>query len=154
MLRISGILLFLVFNSNLLAQEYSGNGEDLNIILSNIKGFSKAYVASDFNKLTSYYSTDAKIFPPGTEIIKGKADILKRWILPKGVDVVYHNIIPKEIKVLEDTAYDYGIYEGSSKDNDGNTSSWRGKYVIVWKKVDNDWKIYLDIWNRITDNNN
>lgn len=151
MLRVKGIALFLFFSFHLFAQEYSGNGEDITIILSNTKEFSKAYVDGDFEKLTSFYSNDAKILPPGTGIIEGKEAILKQWILPKGVNVVYHNVIPREIKVLEDTAYDFGIYEGSSIGKDGNRSLWRGKYVIIWKKTGNDWKIYLDIWNRIKD---
>jgi len=31
-------------------------------------------------------------------------------------------------------------------------SSWKGKYVIVWKKVDSKWKMHLDIWNSVKQN--
>jgi ketosteroid isomerase-like protein len=31
--------------------------------------------------------------------------------------------------------------------SDGSESAWQGKNVMIWKKVDEEWKMYLDIWN-------
>jgi ketosteroid isomerase-like protein len=151
--RFLGILFFIILTIPLRAQEFSGNGNDISIILTNIKAFSKAYMDADYDTMMSLYAENAKIFPPGTSIISEIDNIRQRWILPKGVKVVYHNVIPKEITVLEDTAYDYGVYEGSSTDKDNNITEWKGKYVIVWKKINNEWRIYLDIWNRIQEQN-
>jgi ketosteroid isomerase-like protein len=50
---------------------------------------------------------------------------------------------------VNDFAYDYGYYSGSSAKTGEESSKFQGKYVIIWKKENNDWKIYLDIWNRI-----
>ena len=61
----------------------------------------------------------------------------------------FHKITPKEIKVVGNEAYDYGYYEGTTLRANGSESNWKGKYVIIWKKVAGEWKIYLDIWNRI-----
>jgi len=54
-----------------------------------------------------------------------------------------------EITIIKKTAYDYGYYEGETIMKDGSSSKWKGKYMIIWKKVGKDWKIYLDIWNSI-----
>ena len=135
------------------AQEYSGKGEDINQILKNIKEFSRAYVGANYDTLTAFYSVDAKIFPAGVDIIKGHDAIKKRWLLPKGTKILSHKIVPREIKIIEDYAYEYGYYQGSTSSKEGQSSNWKGKYVIVWKKVNNDWKIYLDIWNKIDDKN-
>ena len=143
------IFFLLLLASNIYAQEYSGNGADVMNILKVAKEFSKAYVDSDYDTLVSIYSDDAKILPPGTNIISSKNLIKEKWVLPKGVKVIYHEVIPKEITVIGDIAYDYGIYEGSSLNENNKRSMWKGKYVIIWKKVDDSWKIYLDIWNRI-----
>ena len=97
------------------------------------------------------YCADAKIFPAGDDIIIGQTAIKKKWTLPKGAKVLSHKVTPKEIKIIENYAYDYGYYEGSSINKDNVTSNWKGKYVIIWKKEDNNWKIYLDIWNRINE---
>jgi len=147
-LKIKSSLALLFLSISLFAQEYSGKGEDINIILENIKNFSKAYMAADYDKLATFYSEDGKIFPPGADIIVGREAIKKRWILPKGVKVLAHKVTPEEIKIIDDYAYDYGYYEGSSNNKKGN-NPFKGKYMIVWKKMGADWKIYLDIWNRL-----
>ncbi len=148
-LKIKSTLLLLFLSISFYAQEYSGKGEDINNILENIENFSNAYVNAEYDKLTSFYSEDGKIFPAGTDIIVGHKAIKKRWTLPKGMKIVSHKVTPKEIKIIGDYAYDYGYYEGTSTNKKGISSPWKGKYVIVWKKMNNDWKIYLDIWNRI-----
>ena len=148
-LKIKGTLLVLLLSLNIFAQEYSGKGEDINKILTTIDAFSKAYVSADYDKLTTFYSTDGKIFPSGADIIVGHKAIKKRWILPKGSKILYHKITPEEIKIIDDYAYDYGYYKGVSTSKKGVTNTFKGKYVIIWRKDGNDWKIYLDIWNRI-----
>lgn len=147
--KIKSTLLLLLFVSTFYAQEYSGKGEDINTILENVKGFSAAYMDADYDKLTNYYTADAKIFPNGADIIIGHEAIKKRWTLPKGVKILSHTVYPQEINVIDDNAYDYGYYAVTSSNEKGEVSSSRGKYVIVWKQVDNDWKIYLDIWNGV-----
>jgi len=150
-LKMMSTLLVFFLSLNILAQEYSGKGEDISKILSNIDNFSKAYVNAKYDELTSLYSTDGKIFPAGADIIVGHEAIKKRWILPKGSKMLSHKVTPEEIKVIDDFAYDYGYFQGSSSNKKGTVFNFKGKYVIVWKKTDNDWKIYLDIWNRIDD---
>jgi len=149
--KFKSTLLLLFLNLSLYAQEYAGKGADINIILNNIDEFSNSYINADYETLTAFYSEDAKIFPDGSDIIIGHDAIMDRWKLPKGSKILSHKITPREIKIINDYAYDYGYYEGSSSNKDGETSFWKGKYVIVWKKIDYNWKIYLDIWNRINE---
>lgn len=117
-----------------------------------INNFSKSVMSSDYKGIANAYTEDGKILPPGTEIITGKEAIKKRWTLPEGVQTSYHKITPVEIVILDKTAYDHGYYEGTTKRKDGSEVSWKGKYVIVWKKIDDEWKMYLDIWNPIRTN--
>jgi len=154
LVRLVLALILFIVSLTISAQEYSGNGQDINKILATVKSFSEAYINADYDVLTNMYSTDGKIFPAGTDIIEGHEAIKKRWTLPKGAKIVSHKITPKEIKIIDDYAYDYGYYEGSSSNKKGIVTPFKGKYVIVWKKVDDNWKIYLDIWNRISDKKN
>ena len=119
------------------------------IIKQNSISFSKAYVEGDIDRLTNLYTEDGKIFPNNSDIISGREAIRKRWTLPEGVQILEHTVTPSEINIINNYAYDYGYYEGKSRGKDSKEESWKGKYVIVWKKIDNDWKIYLDIWNRL-----
>ncbi|MFS4469697.1 YybH family protein [Maribacter sp. 2210JD10-5] len=140
-------MLLFVYNVNF-AQEYIGSKNDINQIIENTKHFSEYVMASDYEMIAASYTEDAKIFPNNTKILEGE-DIIKYWTLPEGVNTAYHKISQSEITVVENTAYDYGYYEGKTKHKDGRTSSWKGKYVIVWKKVNDQWKMYLDIWNGV-----
>ena len=145
------VLAILLVNNLLFAQTYIGKQKDLDIILENTKAFSAYYVGADYEKLSQCYTDDGKIFPSGEDILEGHGKIADRFRVPEGVKILKHKVTPQEIRILKKYAYDYGYYEGETQRQDGTVSSWKGKYVIVWKKEKKDWKIYLDIWNRIND---
>lgn len=114
--------------------------------------FSKYLMAGEREKVVAMYTEDAKIFPNDRGILEGE-ELANYWN-PKNAksswSTTYHKVTPVEIKVLGDEAYDFGYYEGTSSNGD-QASDWRGKYVIIWRKEGGQWKIYLDIWNRIKD---
>ncbi|MFP4847267.1 YybH family protein [Winogradskyella sp. PE311] len=123
------------------------NKSDFDIINKNIKAFSQAYINSDANALANMYTEDGKIFPNNRMIMSGKPNIKSYWIIPDGVKILHHKVTPSEIHIENNIAYDYGYYEGKTLTKDKKELSWQGKYIIVWKKINGDWKIYLDIWN-------
>ncbi|MGK0364555.1 MAG: ketosteroid isomerase-like protein [Saprospiraceae bacterium] len=135
----------LSINAN--SQTYTGKQKDIQQILKNIDAFSQAYMNGEAETMANAYTSDGKIFPGRADIIGGTKDLKSFWTLSEGVKVLYHKIRPVEINIVKRTAYDFGYYEGKTQRADGSTSSFKGKYVIVWKKVEKDWKIYLDIWN-------
>lgn len=145
------LLTFLLISISLNAssQNYSGKKKHINKILKNISTFSEHVVNGEFQKIAECYTSDGKIFPNNLEIIEGREKIQKYWTLPPGRKTIAHKVTPSEIKIIGKEAYDYGIYEGITQLESGEEISWKGKYVIVWKKVGKDWKIYLDIWNSI-----
>ena len=147
--RYTIIVLLVMFGLPLSAQNVDRNNGEIIKILKNTAEFSAAIMASDYQAIGNAYTLDAKIFPNGSDIIEGREAIIKYWVLPEGRSTKYHKVTPEEIKITGDEAYDYGYYEGTTLLADGKESSWRGKYVIIWRKVDGDWKIYLDIWNSI-----
>jgi len=135
------IVLTLTTFGQIQSQNLNGNTEDIQTILKNTEAFSKYVMASDYEKIAASYTNN-------TKILKGE-DIINYWTLPEGISTPFHKITQSEITVKGDTAYDYGYYEGKTKHKDGRISPWKGKYVIIWKKEGNDWKMYLDIWNGV-----
>lgn len=127
---------------------YAQTDEVFNIKEQSAK-FSSLMVEGDRETMLKLYTTDAKIFPNNREILSGE-DLRQYWMPKEGSDykVLYHKATPEEIKIFGDEAYDWGYYEGRSVSN-GKESSWKGKYVIIWKKEQGEWKMYLDIWNRV-----
>ncbi|NJB72689.1 ketosteroid isomerase-like protein [Saonia flava] len=120
-------------------------------IMAKATTFSKAYINGDYETMTSIYTKDAKLFPNNTKIIEGHTDIKDRWILPEGVKILNHKTESNEINIIGNFAYDYGYYNGTTQRKDKSEVSWKGKYVIIWKKVNEEWKMYLDIWNSVVD---
>ena len=104
---------------------------------------------ADAAKIASFYTSDGKIFPGNSDIVSGRPEIEKRWQFAEGASNLFHKVTPVEIRILNNYAYDYGYYEGSITNKDKKVTDFKGKYVIVWRKEIGDWKIYLDIWNRL-----
>ncbi len=109
--------------------------------------FSAAYVKGDIEKLVSFYTDDAVIFPGNSDLIKGKDAIKKYWTLAPGRTITHHKITAVEIKITGDFAYDYGYYEISGANNGEAWGPNYGKYLMVWKRGDGAWKMHLDMWN-------
>ncbi|MEM9647751.1 MAG: DUF4440 domain-containing protein [Bacteroidota bacterium] len=128
-----------------------GNETEKQLIREASKKFSKAFVEQDFETMASSYTKDAKLIPLGTPIVEGREAIKQRWILGKDTKVISHSMDDTEITVIGDQAYDYGYYKGTSKKGEEPVSEWKGKYVVVWKKEEGSWRMYIDIWNRLKD---
>jgi ketosteroid isomerase-like protein len=144
MRRLTLVLLIISCQGFLYAQQ-----NDLVIIKANITAFSNALMTGDTLAINNAYTSDGKILPNGTPILEGNS-LKEYWNegVRNGQTYYHHKVTPEEIKILGDHAYDYGYYEGESG-SEGNRSKWKGKYVIIWRKLKGDWKIYLDIWNRV-----
>ncbi len=147
------LLIALLFSFNAFGQNYIGKAKEIDKILLNIKNFSQYYMSGDAESLANCYTSDGKIFPNNANILEGKTMLKKFWTLPEGLKVLHHKVTPSELRIEKGFCYDYGFYEGSTENASGEKSSWQGKYVIVWKKVGKEWKIYLDCWNSISDEN-
>ncbi|GAB4238486.1 MAG: hypothetical protein Tsb0034_14070 [Ekhidna sp.] len=140
------IILFLLITGSVVTSFAQTDEEQ---IMNQAKQFSAYFMAGEREKMVDMYTSDAKIFPNDRGILEGE-ELSSYWNpeTPSKWKTTYHRITPVEIKVLGNEAYDYGYYEGTST-NGEQTSDWRGKYVIIWRKEDGVWKMYLDIWNRI-----
>ena len=152
MIRKHIILTLACLFSGFLLPAQSGDKSAETIIRENSAAFSLNLVAGDIDAIVEAYTDDAKIFPNGSDILRGSEAIRRYWT--PGSDrkgkTVYHHITQEEIAVTGSEAYDWGYYEGRTRNEDGTETPWKGKYVIVWKETaPAEWKIYLDIWNRV-----
>ena len=84
-------------------------------------------------------------------IIEGKQGLSKYWAIPEGAKILHHELQPAQVNIIGNVAYDYGYFQGKTSNADGNIGEFKGKYVVIWKKVGYEWKMYLDIWNRVQD---
>jgi ketosteroid isomerase-like protein len=99
----------------------------------------------DFAGVGSLYTADATALPPGSGMVRGDAAIGAMW---KSIaeQVGDPNLMTLEVKSLgPTTAQEIGTY--SLKTKGPNPKAVTGKYLVVWEKIGNDWKLVADIWN-------
>ena len=99
----------------------------------------------DFDGIASLYTDDATAFPPGSGMVKGRAAIGAMW-KSMAEQVGDPKVITLDVKPLgPSAAREIGTF--SLKTKGPTPQEVTGKYVVVWEKVGNDWKLAADIWN-------
>jgi uncharacterized protein (TIGR02246 family) len=99
----------------------------------------------DFAGIASLYTEDATAFPPGAAMVKGREAIGAMW---KGFaeQVTDPKLTTLDVKSLgPSAAREIGTF--SLKTKGATPQEVVGKYVVVWEKVGDDWKLAADIWN-------
>jgi ketosteroid isomerase-like protein len=147
--RSSLILFFLLFSSSAVLSQTTKTDSELSAgeiqkarsVIENIgKQFSEDYLNGDSLALASYYAKDAQF---GS--LKGK-DILSYWgrSVRNSIKNNKRHLIFTTVAVTGDHEFlvELGTFE--IKDDNNNLKN-RGKYLVVWKKENGEWKIYRDI---------
>src|SRR5215831_6648527 len=107
--------------------------------------FVELFNRGDFAGVASLYTEDATAFPPGAPMVKGRAAIEVMW---KGVaeQVSDPKLTTLDVKPLgPSAAREIGTF--SLKTKGPMPKEVSGKYLVVWEKIGNDWKLAADIWN-------
>jgi uncharacterized protein (TIGR02246 family) len=106
--------------------------------------FMAAFAAHDAAALAAFYTEDAKLMPPNSDILEGRAAIQAFWqaVFDMGIDSALLQIV--EVDALGNTAVEvshFWLYTA-----DGQVADY-GKYMIEWKRVRGQWFLHRDIWN-------
>jgi uncharacterized protein (TIGR02246 family) len=107
--------------------------------------FIAAFAKGDFGAMASMYTEDAYLLPPGTQLIRGRSGIQAFWTkAAEGIADLELTIV--DVKALgSEAAREVGTFKVKTKGQQPQEGV--GKYVVVWQKVGNDWKLAVDIWN-------
>lgn len=110
-----------------------------------------AVAEKDLDAIVQVYATDGRFMPPNAAGVKGHRAIRKAWKPILEIPGVFLIFKPMSIEVAEgrDMASDVGTYLLSFDASDGSEGrrEQRGKYLVVWKKVEGAWKVAADIFN-------
>jgi uncharacterized protein (TIGR02246 family) len=104
--------------------------------------------AKDAAAIAQLYTEDGAVMPPNGPIGKGSEAIEQTWagmLATPGFDLVF---VPEQIVVSSsgDMALDRGTYTLVVAP-EGTEMTDTGKYVVVWRKVEGEWKAAADIFN-------
>ncbi|MBC6990580.1 YybH family protein [Hymenobacter sp. BT491] len=106
--------------------------------------FESSFDRGDVAAIASLYTKEGSLLPPGSGPITGSEAIASFWKGGMDMGIKQVRLHSMEVESFGDTAIELGQYrlngaEGQQMDH--------GKYIVMWKKEGNDWKIQRDIWN-------
>ena len=140
----TAVLTVFVAGTGLMAQRSSDANAAARAAMETVnKKFSDGAAKGDAALIASAYTQDAEAFPANAEMVKGRAAVQKMWqsVLDSGVSAFELNT--SEVEAEGNLAYEVGTY--ALKTKDGKVAD-RGKYCVVWKRVNGQWLLHRDIW--------
>jgi uncharacterized protein (TIGR02246 family) len=105
--------------------------------------FEEAARKGDLDRLASLYTPDAIALPPDSAMMKGREDIKQMWgQIAQQIGLKDVRLNTLDLQMAGETAYEVG---------EANLTLGSGtavvKFVVVWKKLDGQWRLHRDIWN-------
>jgi ketosteroid isomerase-like protein len=98
----------------------------------------------NFTALNQVYTSDARILPPGADLVEGREKIIDFWkAAVTGMNVQDAKLVSVNAHLAGDSIIEVGraqlfLPEGKAAEV---------KYVVEWRQEDGAWKWHTDIWN-------
>jgi len=122
--------------------------EDTSIIEEGISKTNEAFMSAvangDAAGVVAQYTDNAQFLPPNADLVTGKQEIQNamQGFIDSGITGL--KLESTEIKGMGDTAFEVGKY---TLFTEGDQAVDNGKYIVIWKKVGEEWKLHRDIFN-------
>jgi ketosteroid isomerase-like protein len=98
----------------------------------------------NFAALDRIYTMEARILPPGADLIEGRENIKGFWqAAVAGMNVQDAKLVSVNAHLAGDSVIEVGRAQLFLPDG----QSAEVKYVVEWKQEDGAWKWHTDIWN-------
>jgi ketosteroid isomerase-like protein len=107
--------------------------------------FEAAFNAGAFAGATrEVYTPEARVLPPDAPIVRGLAAIADFWTAAAAhLGVTSVQLATEELEVVGDVAHEIG--KATLTLAGGHQA--QAKYVVIWKRLDGQWRWDVDIWN-------
>lgn len=114
-------------------------------IIANDRIWCDAYGNGDAATIASMYTEDGQLLPQNSDVVSGQENIknMLQGLIDGGV-IKEVQINPSEIIDNGDNATEIGNYIMNGPE--GNLVD-RGKYIVIWKKVGDEYKFYRDMFS-------
>lgn len=137
-----GLLLSACTDKSTEADFYLASARDI-IVLKN-QAFARAHVTGEVEVINDYFTKDAKVFLPNSEVVTGSEEIaeLNEQYVEYGITAFREEttaLYGDEELLVEEGRYFMTYGEDGIVEN--------GKYINIWKQENGDWKVHSNIWN-------
>ncbi len=137
------VSLLLLINASCTAVQQDNTKTHDAIVAAN-KQFMSAFSNSDDAALAALYTEDAKLLPTNSDFVSGNEAVGAFWKSVFDMGIKKATLETLEVEGMGDTACEVGKY---TLFIEGEQVADSGKYVVIWKMVNGQWKLHRDIWN-------
>jgi uncharacterized protein (TIGR02246 family) len=110
--------------------------------------FEEAARKGDADRMASLYTPDAIALPPDGPVVKGRENIKQMWASAvKQMGLMDVRLDTLDLEIAGDGASEVGEATLSLEAEPGKRHTAVVKFVVVWKKIDGQWRLHRDIWN-------
>jgi uncharacterized protein (TIGR02246 family) len=98
----------------------------------------------DAERTGDLYTRDGQLMPPGSDFVRGREAVVDFWhgVVESGVETI--DIETVEVEDYGSAAVRVGLATLAGVDDE---TLDRVKFIEVWTREDDEWRIHHDIWN-------
>ncbi|HJN09905.1 MAG TPA: SgcJ/EcaC family oxidoreductase [Pirellulaceae bacterium] len=113
-------------------------------ILAADQGFMQTFARGDAKAIATLYTNDGQLLPTHHDAVTGQEAIQEFWqvAIDSGIKTAQLDTI--EVEGCGDTAIEVGKYRLGGE---GEQLLDEGKYIVIWKRENGQWRLHRDIWN-------
>ena len=113
-------------------------------IAERIELFMATFARGDAIGLAALYTEEGQVLPPNGDFVTGHEQLAAFWDAVFGMGIKTVEIEIVELEAYGDTAVEVSRYNMLG---DAEQLLDQGKYIVVWKQEDDQWKLHRDIFN-------
>jgi len=105
--------------------------------------FMEAFNKGDAAGLAALYTAEGQLLPGNSDFVTGTQAIQEFWQGAMNMGIKSAKLETMEVEGMGKTAYEVGKYQLFAE---GDQMLDQGKYIVIWKQVEGEWKLHRDIW--------
>ncbi len=110
--------------------------------------YGDAVQKGDAAAIVALYTKDAILLPDDGEMIRSSpAKIEEFWKASFKAGVKAAKLETLDVERMGDVAVETGRFAMTIQPEGKEATTAKGKYVVVWKREGDSWKLHRDIWN-------
>ena len=117
-------------------------------IRAHLARFNELLRAGDDSALAGFYGPDGALLPPNEPKVTGRENIRRYWAgLEEAGATLVISLGTLTFSDMADVAIEEGTWTVDIPGPPMGPHQDAGKYLVVWRRYDGDWKIAQDMWN-------
>ena len=102
----------------------------------------------EVDSIVAYYADDGALLAPGAPLAEGRDAVRAVWTTLVGLPGLALEWTPASVRVsgAGEMAYEIGTYRMSVDGPSGRVED-EGKYLVVWRRTGDGWKVGADAFN-------